>query len=187
MCPHFVYIIFAASAVYVGRTKNLIQRMQNHGMLGCDWAVLEVSTSENIREREAYWVKYFLDLGCDILNCEKDCSRPGILGHNAKTRQKIGKAHRGKPTGRIPWNKGKKCPEISETLRGNKNGIGAIHIRANEWRQRQILAHKGKRYSPASEFKTGPSREHQLEAAHIRWHTNRDLVKSQCSLCQGEK
>jgi group I intron endonuclease len=29
-----------------------------------------------------------------------------------------------KQMGRIPWNKGRKCPEISAWMKGNKNGIG---------------------------------------------------------------
>lgn len=94
---HHVYIIFAGDAIYIGRTKDLIGRMQNHGMLWCDWAVLESVDSMQIREREAYWVKHFLDAGCTVLNSDRGCKIPGLLGHSEECRRKISLALKGRP------------------------------------------------------------------------------------------
>ena len=140
MTAHYIYIIFAQDSVYIGRTKDLIGRMTSHGMLYCDWAVLETTNPRDVRDREYYWVKHFIDLGVNVLNIEKEVLRPGILGHTPKSIAKMrtlamGNKHsvgrKLSPERKRELIAASKTPEslakVSAALKGNKYWLGRKH------------------------------------------------------------
>lgn len=90
MSLHSIYIIFAPPSIYVGRSKGVIKRLRNHGMLWCDWAILESNVDGAVvREREAHWLKRFVEAGCEVLNNDRECRRPVIIGHTEDGRRKM--------------------------------------------------------------------------------------------------
>lgn len=54
-------------------------------------------------------------MGCDLVNCSDGGA--GLLSPPAEVVAKISASKLGKP----PWNKGKKCPQLSAALSGEKN------------------------------------------------------------------
>lgn len=92
----YIYIIFARDKIYIGRTQDVIRRMYEHGMLYCDWAVLEITTNTEVRKREAFWVEHFLRLGCEILNRDKEVLPTGVLAHTEETKARIARSMTGK-------------------------------------------------------------------------------------------
>ena len=112
---HCIYVIFAPPGVYIGRSKNVLRRLQCHGMLLCDWAILESDVDPiMVREVEAKWVKYFVDAGCEVLNLDKNVSMPGILGHSEETRRRLKEFPRSET-----W-----CRRISESNKGISRNLG---------------------------------------------------------------
>ena len=94
---YFVYVIFAGEYLYVGRSHDVIVRLNCHGMLWNDWAILEECGESSIRGRETYWINYFFNLGCKMLNRMKDCSKHGSLHATQETKDKIRAAKLGRP------------------------------------------------------------------------------------------
>jgi hypothetical protein len=86
-------------------------------MLCGDWAVLETCDSQTVRERETYWISYFLDLGCDVLNVQKTCYG-GIIEPWNKGKKGLQVAwNKDKKGVQAAWNKGMKLPSQSpETI-----------------------------------------------------------------------
>lgn len=170
MMSQCIYAIFAGDAVYIGRTKNVVKRMKEHGMLYCNWVVLESTDSLHVRKREACWIKHFLDLGCLVLNKIKECGSHGILSLSEELRENLRSLWKGKPKGpcsadhrkniseakrgSIPWNKGSK----GLTVAWNK-GMKM----SPEHRQVLSLAHK-RSSKTATLFKPGHVyRKHEMK------------------------
>jgi hypothetical protein len=124
MNAHYIYVIFAGDSVYIGRTRNIITRMRQHGMIWNDWAILETVTDlVNVREYEAKWVKHFEDLGCDVLNKDKNCQKGGMLGISEEAKRKLSEARRGVPLS------AEHCRKLSEAHRGEKQSEEQIRKR----------------------------------------------------------
>jgi NUMOD3 motif len=159
-----IYAIFVPAGVYIGRTKNVINRMQSHRMLYCDWVVLETATSDTIRDREAYWIKYFVDLGARVLNLMKNTNNHGLFEHSKESIEKMRLAavesnqnfRRGVAVNcsiemrqlAANSNTGKKrSPETREKIRQAMIGKKRPETSAL-WRQHISEARQGKKYGP---------------------------------------
>jgi hypothetical protein len=190
---HQIYIIFVPAGIYIGRTKRLIRRMTEHGVLWDDWAVLETTDSLNVRDAEAKWVRHFEALGCHVLNRMR-VFHSNYLSHSDETRQKISKGLAG-----------------LEVLRANGRRMGPINgakrVASGGWAALKTFAHQsiagrvgGEIASARGQIqKLGHSQgmeniknghlarlrtpEHQQAAAHTRWHVRKGIVNPRCSLC----
>lgn len=93
----------------IGHPAPVYARWSEIGLDAVGFEVLESTPEENLREREAWWIKNLIDSGLDLVN---QFARDGIPDSMSDaTKGKLGAARRGKPT----WIKGKKGIEAGWT------------------------------------------------------------------------
>jgi hypothetical protein len=135
-------------------------------MLECEWVILESHLdADTVRDAEYKWVKYFLDMGCEVLNKDANCTHPGILGHSDESRQRMSNAKMGS----TPWNKGKGVS--ARTLR-RYSGVNKGLTPA----QASVAARKGKQLTA----------EHRLKLSkfHKSRYTDPDVYNKQVEICR---
>lgn len=114
----------------------------------CVKTVLEFArTKKEADELEREYIALYKELyGDKCVNIT--CGGGGVETHSDTTKQKISQNSKGQ----TPWNKGKKCPQISERQRGEKHPFFGKH-RSEETRKKISLANTGRQFSEASRKK----------------------------------
>jgi group I intron endonuclease len=140
-----VYIIISPNGrVYIGESRDIIKRwfedyfklknckgqirlynsLKFYGPENHIYQLLEECTFEELKKRERYWQDYFDVLSPIGLNCKLTGTDEKKLVHSEKTKEKIGKIHKGNK-----YNLGKKHTDetklkIGEAQKGNKHTLG---------------------------------------------------------------
>jgi hypothetical protein len=95
---HYIYVLKDPDTLnvrYVGETRDTIARLRTHvyyyqGTRKCDWVrmlidadkipileIIEETVSELKKERERYWIEYFNNRNCNLLNMRQGGVREG--------------------------------------------------------------------------------------------------------------
>lgn len=125
--------------IYVGQSINILERFKKYkhnnktqiklkrsfdkyGIDNHSFDIIEECQYKELNIRERYWQDYFDVIGPNGLNCRltQTNNKSGKLSE--ETKQKLSQSKIGKNLGTEPWNKGKKCPNISSSLKGKLAG-----------------------------------------------------------------
>jgi group I intron endonuclease len=130
------------SKIYIGQSINIIERFKKYkynnktqtklkrsfDKYGIDnhlFEIIEKCKIEELNIRERFWQDYFDVIGTNGLNCRLTETNDKSGKLSEETKQKVSQSKIGKNLGIKPWNKGKKCTNISLSLKGkligNKN------------------------------------------------------------------
>jgi len=187
---------------YIGQTKEFKARWNQHrqglrkgkhrnkhllgsynkwiDILGHDdfiyFGIIEVmnnSTKEERNVREEWWINTAQEHHINLYNKQMEPTKQGpkVDSHNpASTRNKLSIIMQGK----TPWNKGKKCPEIS----GDHHGMFGKH-HTDEAKAKMSASHKGKSTWNKGKSFSEEARQKMSQAAKGRESWNKGLSASE--------
>jgi hypothetical protein len=149
-------------------------------MLKCDWAILESNVDPiTVRDREAHWVKYFVNAGCEVLNRDK-AVQGGLLGHSEETKRQISEHKIGTPS----WLKGSAAPWAKETAQMVGFVYGPMNVSSGLLSRVSASGGFASKELGVGIHAPGVAAKASALGQHARWHVNRGVVKEGCELCQ---
>jgi len=125
----FIYYLHRGDGIpfYIGKTKDLKTRLREHKNTKgkCFIEVLEKVSNNNWIEKEKFYIKKYLNLGCILTNQNSGGggSKTGTKKHTKKSKIKISKANKGKILSQKTKDKiytKERNEKISESLKGRK-------------------------------------------------------------------
>jgi len=132
-----------------GLTKKTDERIKSPWNKG-----LTTETDLRIKPSSRSWKKGIIpwnkDLKCPKISETHNGSKNPFYGkkHSGKTKRKMSKAQKGNingfKKGSTPWNKGLKCPKISESQTGENNSFWNKH-HSEEFKRKISLVHLGEK------------------------------------------
>jgi hypothetical protein len=125
-----IYCIFCGDSIYVGRTKDIRRRMEEHRQPPF-WAILETVADPVItRKRERFWMEHFESLGVVLLNRTRACGGVDVLSE--ETRLRLSLANKGR---RVTW--GDKIGEAQRGMPKHNSEDGTKRLRLAALRNRR--------------------------------------------------
>jgi group I intron endonuclease len=133
------------------RTQIKLSRsFQKYDISNHIFEIIEECIESDLNEKERYWQDYYDVIGPNGLNSRLTATNDKSGSLSEETKLKVSLSKIGKNLGVEPWNKGKKCDNISKSLKGkfigNKNPM--FGKKASELnKQRSSEVNKGRKHS----------------------------------------
>ena len=137
---HFTNLLY--DDYYIGSGKYLHRAFKKHGRQNFINGILEFCNSENIKEREVFWIKELNTKSPNGYNLTD--GGDGLIGykHTKETRKKI--------SSKSGWNRGlKNCysPQTLQKMSNAHKGIGLGKVVSEDTKIKMSNVHKGKKFT----------------------------------------